>query len=54
MEKLVINNPVIETTRRWEKHFLDKPILRHFFWVIVMPYNLKKWIEEHKTTNKED
>lgn len=28
------------------KHFLDKPILRGWFWFIVLPYNLKQWLKE--------
>lgn len=27
-----------------KKHFLDKPILRHLFWFIVLPYSLKQHI----------
>lgn len=31
-----------------KKHFLDKPILRHLFWFIVMPYNLRQYVEAEK------
>ena len=26
-----------------KNHYLDKPILRHLFWFIVLPYRLKQW-----------
>lgn len=27
------------------KHWADKPILREFFWFLVLPYQLKQWKE---------
>jgi hypothetical protein len=27
-----------------KRHFLDKPILRHLFWFIVLPYSLKQFL----------
>jgi hypothetical protein len=27
-----------------KRHFLDRPILRHLFWFIVLPYSLKQFM----------
>lgn len=29
-----------------KKHFLDKPILRDFFWFIVLPYQFRQYVSE--------
>lgn len=39
-------------TLKSRNHFLDKPILRDFFWFIVLPYKLKHHVEEQKAKEK--
>jgi len=29
------------------KHFLDKPVLRDFFWFVVLPYNLETFVKDN-------
>jgi len=27
-----------------KKHWADKPLLRHFFWFLVLPYQFKQYL----------
>lgn len=31
-----------------KKHWADKPILRQFFWFLVLPHKLGEWLEGRK------
>jgi hypothetical protein len=30
------------------KHWADRPILRDFFWFLVLPYRFKQWLADRK------